>query len=505
MKKRTRVKNENGSALFGVMILTLVMSSLIGLMVVNLTGQNSFNRRGWKHEKSMVYAESGVQRAMTALAHNNDGMSWDYKDLTAAPASAPDSFWLWQWHSIKDEKGKDVGRYRLEVISNNSKRKLMRLKASGLAYDRYENGKAFGAVQRAFGVELKQLTLGDFAIATNHQLGGARINGGARIYGGLLTAGEVHLDASSTGIYNDYLDLQSNQNFANYSVPEETPDAEVFVYKDPSLPENSNNGVIKLAAQASLGSSDKPMQGIHTAETSAQLDPGDGSPGTEGDGIIGNGEDRAKGPRDHKLPEIQFPDASSGSGFMTNREADAQSNGNAVYEGDLELGETSFSIGDGPALSYDASTGVLTINGPVFIKGNVKTNREIRYSGQGGLFIDGNFSSQQGIEPIDPTQFPDNHALGIVASNTMELGQKSGNSSRYAGFFFGNQTMKIEKAKIFGNLFGGTIQLPQTGTRPDIYVHPEVMGSTGVTLPDFIKAEIVKNMWWEMNGNEAQT
>ncbi|PKL77289.1 MAG: hypothetical protein CVV27_05995 [Candidatus Melainabacteria bacterium HGW-Melainabacteria-1] len=493
--------NQSGAALFGVLMLAGLMSALVGLMAVSFTGQNTANRRSWKHDRALMAAEIGLQRVLTGLAHENDNIKWEHRHLTAAPVNPQPGFWLWQWQTIKNDKGVEIGRYKLEVMPSQSRRKVMRLKATGLSYDRFENNQAVGGVQRTFGVELRQLTMGDFAIASNHQMGGARINGGARIYGGLLTSGEVHLDASSTGIFNDYVDLQAAQNFSGYAMPEDKPDGQVFVYRDQTLPAGANNGVIKLAAQATLGSSDQPMQGIHTAEDSIVIDPGDGTPGTDGDGIIGAGEERAKGPRDHKLPEIQFPDASSGSDFMLNSEADADNNGNAIFDGDLEFGDTSFTIGSGPALSYDASTGNITIDGPIFIRGNVSSTKPLTYAGKGGLFVDGNAVIRQGLEPVDPATYPADHAIGLVASNIMELGENSGNSSKYAGFFFGNNTIKIEKAKIFGNLFGGTVQMPTTGTRPDIYVHPGTMASTGVELPDFIQTEIIKELWWEMSGN----
>lgn len=503
--RRGQLKSQQGAALFSVMMLAVVMSGLVGLMAITFTGQNRFNQRSWKHERSLLVAEMGVQRVITGLAHNNDAIRWDDKNLSAAPASPRPGFWLWGWQPVKNDKGVEIGRYKIEVISSGSQKKIMRIKATGLTYDRYENGQPVGGVQRAFGVELKQLSLGDFAIATNHQLGGARINGGARIYGGLLTAGEVHLDASSTGIFNDYVDLQANQNFSGYTLPTEAPDAEVFVYKDPSLPANANNGVVKIASQAVLGTADKPMQGIHTGEDSTSVDPGTGSGDTAGDGIIGHGEEKTKGPKDHKLPDIQFPDASSGSTFMQEREADALANGNAVFDGDIEFGNTSFTIGSGPALSYNASTGTVTVSGPIFVRGNMKTTKKLNYVGKGGMFVDGNVKAPHGIEPADKAGYPQQHAVGVIASRNMELGQPSGDSTRYAGFFYGNESLKVEKAKIFGNLFGGTIQLPTSGTRPDIYVHPEVMANTGVTLPDFVQVEIVKNLWWEMTGNAAHT
>ncbi|MEZ0373255.1 MAG: hypothetical protein ACAI44_29455 [Candidatus Sericytochromatia bacterium] len=502
--QRRKQKSQQGAALFTVLMLSVVMSALVGLMAVTFTGQNTFNRRSWKHDRALLVAEMGIQRAVTGLAHSNDTIRWDDKNLTAAPPSPPPGFWLWNWQIVKNDKGQEIGRYKVEMISSGNQKKIMRLKATALVYDRFENGKAVGGVQRAFGVELKQLTMGDFAIATNHQLGGARINGGARIYGGLLTGGEVHLDASSTGIFSDYVDLNTAQNFQGYAIPATVPDSNVFVYKDPSLPAGSRNGTIDLASQATLGTSDKPLQGIHTAEDRTSVDPGDGTAGTAGDGIIGQGETRAKGPRDHKLPEIQFPDASAGSSYMRAREAEAVSNGNALYVGDLQFGATSFTIGSGPALSYDAGTGNITVSGPVFIRGNVRADRHVTYAGKGGLFVEGSVVSTEGIEPVNPAGYSSQHALALVSSGNMELGRtSSGDSTRYAGFFYSNATLKVEKAKIFGNLFGTSIQLPTSGTRPDIYVNPEVMAATGVELPDFINAEIIKNLWWEMTGSAA--
>lgn len=498
------LRQQKGTALFSVLILTLVAGAAVSSLVVSFTGQNKANRRSWQYEKSLMMAEAGVQRAITALAYDNDSLSWEMKDLTAVPAEPPEGFWLWAWQPVKDQNGKEVGRYRIEMMPDQPKNRIMRLKVYGMAYERTQNNQPVDGVQRVIGVELKQITLGDFAIATNHQLGGARINGGARIYGGILTGGELHMDASSTGIFNDYTDLQDNQNFTGYNIPSDPPDGEVFVYKDPNLPAGANNGVIKLASQATLGSNDKPMQGIHTAESSSLIDPGNGTSGTQGDGIIGNGEGNAKGPRDHKLPDIQFPDASHDSSFMKQRLAEAKANGDAVHTGDLVFGDTSFTIGSGPALSYDAAAGQITISGPVFVTGNLSALKPLTYSGKGGIFVDGNTHLSEGLEPLDPSQYPAQHAIGMVASGDMQLGRNSGASSKFAGFFFGNRSLNIQKAKIFGNVFGNTVNLPTTGTRPDIYVHPEVMAETGVTLPDFGRAEVVKNAWWEMSGSAAK-
>ncbi len=504
MIRKIPKRSQSGVALFSALILVLVMGALVTTMAISFTGQNKFNQRSWKYEKSLMMAETGVQRVITGLAHENDAITWDMKNLSVIPSSPPSGFWLWSWQSIKNEQGKEIGRYRIEIMPGNTNKKRMRLKAYGMAFEHKKDGTPTESVQRAIGVELRQISLGDFAIASNHQLGGARINGGARIYGGILTGGELHLDSSSTGVFNDYLDIQDNQNFSGYTTPATAPEAEIFVYKDPNLPAGANNGTIKLASQAALGTSTQPMKKIHTAETSTSIDPGNGDAITVGDGIIGQGEGRAKGPRDHRLPDLQFPDASSGSGFMNARQLEAQQNGNAVYNGDLVFGSTSFTIGDGPALTYDGATGALTINGPVLINGNVQMTKAIQYDGKGGLFVDGNVASNRGIEPATPAGYPDQHALGLVATGDMQLGSNSGSSTKYAGFFFGNRSLNLQKAKIFGNVFGNTINLPTTGTRPDIYVHPDVMASTGVTLPDFNQAEIVKEMWWEMNGSAAR-
>ena len=65
-------------------------------------------------------------------------------------------------------------------------------------------------IKRVIGVELTRFSLDNFAIASNSQLGGSRINGGARIHGGIFTSGRLGLDASSTGIYNDFSDSQTS-------------------------------------------------------------------------------------------------------------------------------------------------------------------------------------------------------------------------------------------------------------------------------------------------------
>ncbi|PIQ24580.1 hypothetical protein COW36_11220 [bacterium (Candidatus Blackallbacteria) CG17_big_fil_post_rev_8_21_14_2_50_48_46] len=494
-----KIKPQKGSALLPVMILVVVMSALMGAMAMKITGHVKVNQRTVLSEKALMIAEAGIQRALTGLTWQNDNMSWELKDLTQRPANAPESFWLWKWQTVKDSKGLPIGRYWLEILPAESNRRLMRIKAIGQIFADRQGGTSGREVQRTLGVEFRQVSLGDFAIASNHQLGGTRINGGARIHGGIFTAGKLHLDASSTGIYNDYTDLNDNQNFQGYSLPVTPPEAEVFVYKDP-LSADMENGVVKLAAQADLGTSANPMQAIHVQENSNIIDPGTGMTGTAGDGIIGQGQEKAKGKKDHTLPSVSFPDASVNSSFMNARKNEAQNNGNAIYTGDLVLGNSDFSLGSGPALSYNASTHELVLQGTVYIIGNLSIPQSVSYTGKGALFVEGNVQAPEGLEPKDSSNFPNTEALGLVCSGNMELGRNSGDSSRYAGFFFGNQSITVQKAKIYGNIFGNTVNLPTTGTRPDIYVHPDLMGSIGVALPDFSKAEILRNKWWEMKG-----
>lgn len=506
----SKQKHQEGMALFSALILSVIAGAMMTTMVISFTSQNKSNTHSQTYEKSIMVADIGIQRFITGLTHENDGLKWDtVYGITDVPDSPPNGFWLWEWHPVKDANDKEIGEYRLEMLpigSGDGNRKI-RIKAYGRAYTHKEGSTPKNLSQRAVGLELERSSLADFAIASNHQLGGARINGGSTIHGGILTGGELHLDSSSTGIYNDYGELEQSESggkkrgmFSGYNKPGSPPDAEVFVYRDESAA-TANNGMIKLASQAGFGTSDNPLKGVHTAESSTVKDPGNNSGDTAGDGIIGNGaENHHNAKRDHKLPNVTFPDASQGSEFMTERAADANSTLNAA---DLDFSK-SFVKGN---LSYNKGTQTLTIspNGSsVYITGNVNFPGQIKYAGKGGLFIEGNFTADSGIEPVDKSKYPSEHALGITCTGDMMLGKGSGSSTEYAGFFFGNKSLSIEKANIYGNIFGNVVNLPTTGTRPTIIVHPEVMGATGVTLPDFTNYQLNKNLWWEFEGREAR-
>jgi len=74
------------------------------------------------------------------------------------------------------------------------------------------------------------------------------------------------------------------------------------------------------------------------------------------------------------------------------------------------------------------------------------------------------------------------------------------------GLFFHNFLPKIKYFNnIFGNIFGNTVNLPTNGTRPTIIVNPDVMGATGVSLPDFTRFQINKTLWWEFEGRDARS
>lgn len=504
--------HQEGMALFSALILSVIAGAMMTTMVISFTGQNKANTHSKTYDNAMMMAEVGIQRFVTGLTHENDGIKWStVQGITAPPNSPPNGFWLWQWHPVKDANGNEIGQYRLEMLpmgAGNNGRKI-RVKAYGQAYTHKVGSQPRNLSQRAIGVEFEQSSLADFAIASNHQLGGARINGGSTIHGGILTGGELHLDSSSTGIYNDYGELDEPETggkkrsmFSGYNKPGNapTPDAEVFIYKDDTAT-TTNNGMVKLASQAGFGTASSPLKAVHTAEDSTVKDPGGGGGDTAGDGIIGNGAgNHHNAKRDHKMPNVTFPDASLGSEFMTERAAEADSTLNAS---DLNFA-TSFTKGN---LSYNKATKTLTISpdgSSVYITGNVSFPNEIKYSGKGGLFIEGNFTSEYGIEPVDKSKYPSDHALGITCTGDMKLGKGSGSSTEYAGFFFGNKSIGIEKANVYGNIFGNVVNLPTTGTRPTIIVHPEVMGETGVTLPDFTYPQLNKNLWWEFEGRDSR-
>lgn len=509
MRKQT---HQEGVALFSALILSVVAGALMTTMVISFTGQNKANQHSQTYEKSLMVADIGIQRFITGLAHEDDGISWSrVNGMTSKPGTPPNGFWLWEWHKVKDAEGKEVGKYRVElmpVTGADANRKL-RLKAYGVSYTHFEGNEPKNVTQRAVGLELERNSLGDFAIASNHELGGARINGGSTIHGGILTGGELSLDSSSTGIYNDYGELETPESggkkrsmFSGYDRPTKDPNAEVFVYRDESSA-SANNGMINLASKAGFGSATNPLKGVHTANDSTALDPGDGGMDEAGDGLIGNGAgNHHNAKRDHKLPNLTFPDASMGSDFMADRKVDAGSN---VFNASALDFSKDFNLG---VLKYDKSKNLLEINpdsSTVYITGDITLPGPIEYKGKGGLFIEGNFTAPDGFVPEDPSKFPSEHALGVTCTGDMSLGQKSGSSTEYAGFFFGNNSINIQKANVYGNIFGNVVNMPTTGTRPTIIVHPEVMGETGVQLPEFTRFLLKKNLWWEYEGRDARS
>lgn len=491
---------QQGAALTVVLLLSALISLIVGGIVFSVTSQGTFNRHSMKYEKALWISETGIQRAMSGLKNSNDKMSWTMSMATPVPVSSG-GYWMKQWIAVHDENGKEIGAYWTELMERTRSR--MRLKVKGKVYDTKDSsGNELGAIERVIGVELSRFTIGNFAIASNHQMGGTHINGGARVYGGVFTSGKFNLDSSSTGIYNKYQDLGTVQNFENYPTPSDSPDAELFIYKDAlSIPAPNPNGVADIN-NSDVGTTDAPLKGLHTQEDSTTVDPGDPSnPRTVGDGVIGNGSNTIAEPtkQDHKMPKVNFPDASANSTFMQERKTEAIANGNSFFTGNVTLGAANVSIGTG--MVYDATTKNIAINGSVYIKGNLTIENEVTFTGKGSIYVEGDISASGGVEPKVKADYPAVAALGLVASNNITLDEGTGSSGRFAGFFFGNNNIEVHKCKIFGNIFGGTVNLPTTGTRPDIYVHPILMDEIGVPLPDFTQAVVYKTNWWEMSGD----
>lgn len=521
MRQRSRYRQEKGAALTMVLQLSVVGALMVGAIAYMVTSQNKFNFRVLRSERALWVAETGAQRFLAGFRDRNDCLE-DPTD-TSCGSFGSSAYWLNTWIPVHDENNKTIGEYRVSILNDNSNpvcanpsNKRLCIKAEGKVYDAKTGSTEINMVKRAIGVKYEKFTLDNFAIASNHQMGGARINGGARIYGGVFTAGRLGLDASSTGIYNDYHDLQTPQNFPNYTVPSTPPNGEVYVYKDTvSNPPPNPNGGIELAAQADLGTNTHPFKAIHTDPS--VVDPGNGTPATVGDGVIGNGEGNVFAQKkDHDLPNVNFPDASVNSSFMQDRLAEAQANGcvlgSSTAPANLELGDTTINpiIPGCSNFTYTVSgagsnrTRIIDINGPVFIWGNLSATVDVTYRGKGAIFVTGNATFPKSLQPQVPADYPHNAALGVVASGNVTLGQGSGSGTFYVGSFFGNQSVTVQKCKIFGNIFGGTVNLPTTGTRPDIYVHPEVREQVGVPLPDFTNVRVNKTAWWEMYGRAAK-
>ncbi|MBT9545479.1 MAG: hypothetical protein IV090_08825 [Candidatus Sericytochromatia bacterium] len=508
--KRQKPRHEKGAALVMVLQLTVVGALMVGGIAFLVTSQTQHNFRTLRSEKALWVAETGVQRFMAGFRNDNDCVTKTISENNLNNTCT--GYWLNNWIPVHDENNKVIGEYRVSMLPGNIPAKKI-IKSEGKVYASKNGSTEINMVKRVVGAQLERFSLDNFAIASNNQLGGARINGGARIHGGIFTSGRLGLDAASTGIYNDYNDLNDNQNFQGYPAPVVAPRAEVFVYKDNQAnPPPTPNGGVEIAAQADLGTSTNPLKGLHT--DSSVVDPGTGGnpdPLTVGDSVVGNGEDTQvyADKRDHELPAVNFPDASASSQYMADRLAEAQTNG-CVRNSPLVLDNTTVAApggaGCGSKFTYTVSgnTRLLHIQGPVFIYGNVTMNGLIQYTGQGAIFVIGSVTAVKGLEPLVPSDYPNNAALGIVASDDLSLTEGNGSSVKYAGSFFGNRNLNIEMCKIFGNIFGGKVNLPTTGTRPDVYVHPEVRSKVGVPMPDFENSTVTKAEWWEMYGRAAK-
>ncbi len=190
-------------------------------------------------------------------------------------------------------------------------------------------------------------------------------------------------------------------------------------------------------------------------------------------------------------------DVSSDSAFMRARKLDAQLNGQAIYDSDLILSERSFQLGDPVALDYDGKTGQLNVQGTVFVQGNLRLLKPIQYTGQGGLFINGDMFAAQSIKALAPASYPAQSAVAWVVSGQMKLGQRSGPLSHYQGFFFANQLLTLSSAAVLGNLLAQSIRF-EPSIFPIRVTHQEqVISKIGVALPDFALNEIKKNLRWQ--------
>lgn len=508
--KRETLNHQKGAALVMVLQLTVVGALMVGGIAFLVTSQNQFNSRTLRSERALWMAETGTQRFLAGFRNQNDCIT---KDISATNLNTScNGYWLNSWIPVRDENSKTIGEYRITMLPGDQSSSVKRIKSEGKVYISKSGTTEIGVAKRVIGAQLERFSLDNFAIASNNQLGGARINGGAKIHGGIFTSGRLGLDSSSTGIYNDYSDLNDAQNFPatisgnpGYSIPAIAPRAEVYVYKDNiTNPPPTPNGGIEIASQSKLGTNTDPMKAIHT--DASVVDPGTGANPplvTVGDGVVGNGEDTQvhADKRDHELPTVTFPDASAGSTYMEERRVEAAANGCQIT-GPVTLDGSDYS---GCAnFTYSATNKLITISGPVYITGDLTLQGPIKYVGRGAVFVIGDILAVKGIEPNVPADYPQNAALGLIASSDMSLTEGNGSSVRYAGSFFGNDTLTIEQCKVFGNIFGGTVNLPTTSTRPDIYVHPEVRAKTGVPMPDFPNSKITKAQWWEMHSDAAK-
>ncbi|PKL79145.1 MAG: hypothetical protein CVV27_02255 [Candidatus Melainabacteria bacterium HGW-Melainabacteria-1] len=501
------------------MVMVLQISVMVALaiagMTIIMTSQHKHNAQNKRFERSLWVAESGIQRVISGLRHNNDGVSWGMATTVPSPKGF---YWFGDWIALNDDQGKKIGEYMVDFI-NRAEATNQRLRLRVRAKSFVENGAEDQYVERVIGVDLTKWTLDNFAIASDNQLGGARINGGSEIHGGIFTSGQLHLDSASTGIYSDYSNLHNTSGgpgvFQGYTPPVVAPKAEVFVFEDPSYTGTECNGCVKVN-NSGLGTNSDPLTAIHTAENDTTIDPGvSGQPYTTGDGVVGNGEEDYVAEKiDHEMPEVEFPDTHKDSEFMQARLAEATANGNSVCGG-TSLAPTGMildaaDVTCGTGLTYTAPSGGndgrIAINGAVYVYGDLVIKGPVEYTGKGVIFVEGKSTLTGGLGPQVKADYPNDAAIGIVATDDMDISNGSGPDKNYAGSFYSNKALNLQKSNVFGNLFGReAVNMPTTGTRPTIYVHPLVRAQLGIPMPDFTRSIVTVSNWWEMSGTAART
>ena len=487
-----KIYTQKGSALVLALMISVLLTIIVSAFVFTMNFQQRANQFQKRFDKSLWLAETGISRFVSGLKNANDFVAWNMAvTVPTPPTGTPTGYWLSQYKDIKDDNNKLLGQYKIDVLKSSTV--SMTLRAVGKAMESDGTYKI-----RGIGVVIDKFTLGAFAIASNHQVGGSHINGGTNVHGGIWTSGDFHLDSASCGIYNDYSNLAKNLG-AGYSIPTVLPNAEVFIYKDNfTTPVPNPNGVLEVN-NSTFGTSANPIVGLHTENNSLTDDPGNGTAGTAGDGIIGNGESGTyQSNKDHDMPAVSFPDVSPTSDYVVSMKAKALDNGNSINTGNVTLdGSANVTIGLG--MSYNKTTKVITLNGTSYIIGNL-TVSGATYIGKGVIIVEGNATVTGGFEPTSPADFPTNSGCAIVATGSNTLGTNTGSSTVYAGYFWGNTTIAIQKANVYGSVMGNTVNLPTTGTRPEIYIRPDLVASLSVPLPDFGTAYVKRTQWWEISG-----
>jgi len=150
----------------------------------------------------------------------------------------------------------------------------------------------------------------------------------------------------------------------------------------------------------------------------------------------------------------------------------------------------SFTIGDANgSITWNKSTATLTISGLVKVDGTIdlaKKNNEVTYSGKGTLYSTGSIYIHDNLLPS--SGFPATNAIGLIATQNIEIATGSGESQiKAAGAFYAeNRIISGKQNEILGtfvsNYFDMGSQVPKIYQVPSLATNlpPGMPGATPV-------------------------